>query len=250
MRHTAGVTMVIAHGAGSTGRAARRLLGLEDAQGVVTVEDRSGDVDRVADLIDDTVGGIVDCTTVIGVSLGAHALMRWAAAAPRGVDLVCVLPAWTDVPGRASEPTAIAANQIATTGMDEVLRRATDHSPDIAALLALAWADYTTERLAACLATASVSPGPTPEQLTTVSDPVSIVGWYGDDFHPVETALSWSRLLPHARLAMAARPQAALLRRALGSARRPTPGRRTAPSHRPEASASAAPPPSASPHLP
>lgn len=242
--------MVIAHGAGSSGRAARRLLGLEGTPSVVTVEDRSGDVDRVAGLIDDTVGRIVDCTTVIGVSLGAHALIRWAAAGPRGVDLVCVLPAWTGDPGSASVPTAIAATQISSRGMDEVLRRSTDHSPDIAALLALAWADYTPDRLAECLTAASVSPGPTPAHLMAVSDPVSIVGWYGDDFHPVQTAVSWSRLLPQARIAMAARPQTALLRRALGSVQRPTPGRRTAPSHRPEASASAAPPPSASPHRP
>ncbi|MGA1090243.1 MAG: hypothetical protein ACO3V1_00390 [Candidatus Nanopelagicales bacterium] len=245
------MSTVIAHGAGSSGRAARRLLGLESAPGIVTIEDRSGDVDRVADLIDGTVARNGDCTAVIGVSLGAHALIRWAAAAHRGVHLICVLPAWTGDPGSASLPTAIAAAQVSTMGIDEVLRRAVDHSPDVAELLAIAWADYTPDLLAACLTSASLSPGPLPAHFMTVSDPASIVGWYGDDFHPAATALSWARLLPQARIAMASRPLSALLRQALSTAQRPSPPvRAEAASHRPEASAWAAPPPSASPHLP
>lgn len=244
MRHTAVVAIVIAHGAGSTGAAARALLGLPSGPGIVDVEDRRGDVGQFADRIGEAVTRDPRCTHVIGVSLGAHALVRWAAGRPDAPHLICVLPAWTGDPAGHVSPTAIAADQIAEQGIRGTLATLEASRPrdDVTDLLALAWAEYTDDQLQLCLRAAASSRAPTPTELVEIMSPTSVLGWYGDTFHPVSVALEWARHIPRARVALAARPRMSLLQRALAESMRTTPG----PLHpdRPGEGASSAPRPS------
>lgn len=225
--HTHGVSTVVVHGAGSTGAAARRLLGLLSPD-VIALEDRTGDVEAICAHLDRAASAASPCTHVIGVSLGAHAAVRWAARQSEPPAITCVLPAWTDDSGahNAAYLTAASAQQIRRLGIDGVVRELTTRSPapDIAALVSLAWSEYAVDELITCLETAARQRGPTPQELRSLRGPVSIVGWHHDDVHPAEVARTWSRLVPRARLAMAARPNVALLRQALGSVRPPESG--------------------------
>jgi hypothetical protein len=219
VRHTADVTIVLAHGAGSTGEAARRLLGLDHRMDIVTVEDRTGDVDRVLGSIDAAVTAHPGCVEIIGVSLGAHAAARWAMGRAEGPALTFILPAWTGPAGRTAQATADAAQGIGEVGIAsalEGLMEAASHE-DIVELLGLAWGRYTDEQLRACLATAARGRGPTSLELSDLRLPARIIGWYGDAFHPASTAVEWSRRVPGARVSLAARPSIPLLQAAMRS---------------------------------
>jgi len=223
VRHTADVTIVLAHGAGSTGQAARRLLGWEQRTDIVAVEDRTGDVDRVLAGIDAAVTAYPGCAEIIGVSLGAHAAARWAIGRVDGPALTFILPAWTGPAEPTAAATADAAQGIGEVGIAstlEGLREAAAHE-DIVELLGLAWDRYTDEQLRACLATAARGRGPTSLELDEIRLPARIVGWYGDVFHPASTVVEWSRHVPAARVALAARPSIPLLQAALRSVRWP-----------------------------
>lgn len=226
MGHTARVRIVLAHGAGSTVAAARALIGLDEQAEIIGVEDRSGDIAAVVEGIDAAVASTAECTHVMGVSLGAHALLRWAHGRARTPNLVCILPAWVgDGPHAARSATAYAADQVRTLG----IRGALDAMPqdpsvaEVAELLRLSWSDYTSEHLHDSLVTASQSAGPSREELLDVESPVTIIGWYGDAFHPHGVALEWARHLRRPRVAMAARPSVPLLQRALRSLVAPSP---------------------------
>lgn len=230
MGDTARVRIVLAHGAGSTVAAARRLMGVGDDADIIGVEDRSGDVATVVDRIDAAVAATPDCTHVVGVSLGAHAVVRWARGREHTPGLVCLLPAWVgDTPTAARSATAYAARQVRALGirgaLDALPRDAA--SADIADLLELSWADYTVERLHDSLATASRSAGPSREELHGVRSPMTLIGWYGDALHPHGVALEWARHLSRPRLAMAARPSVRLLQSALRSLVSPARGHHT-----------------------
>ena len=221
MGHTADVTVVLAHGAGSTGEAARALLGLHDRADVVTIEDRTGDVESVIADIDAAIETHPDCAEIIGVSLGAHAAARWASDRDEGPALTCVLPAWIGAAGRTALATADAARGIRESGIAVTLATmatATSHR-DIAELLAMAWSNYTDEQLHTCLDNAARGRAPTDDELAAIRLPVTITGWYGDAFHPSSTACAWSRRVPGARIGLAARPSSTLLQSALRSLR-------------------------------
>lgn len=218
MGKTAPVTTVIVHGAGSTGAAAAELLGL--GSGVVLVEDRTGDVEQVIPHLDAALARNPDCTALVGVSLGAHAVARWAASAlsplPR---IACVLPAWTGSPTSAADATARAARDVAREGSTTILGRLQRESPhsDVVRLLQLAWPAYSDEQLSRSLTCASRGRGPHPEELAAISAPVAVIGWRGDAFHPESVAHEWARHLRRPTIALAARPDMHLLQRALST---------------------------------
>ena len=219
MGKTAVVTIVLVHGAGSTGAAAAELLGL--GPDVVLVEDRTGDVERVISQLEAAWARIPDCTALVGVSLGAHAVARWAASTSCPLpQIACVLPAWTGSPTSAAEATARAASDVAREGSATILERLQRESPhsDVVRLLQLAWPAYSDDQLAHSLTCASRGRGPHPEELAAISSPVAVVGWRGDAFHPESVAHEWARHLRRPTLALAARPDVHLLQRALSTA--------------------------------
>jgi len=212
------VTTVIVHGAGSTGGAAAALLGA--GADAVLIEDRSGDIDAVIASLETTLAGHPECNVLVGISLGAHAVARWASTARRPLPrLVCVLPAWTGPPGPTAGATAIAAQQIATDGATAVLDRLTAEGryPDVVQLLRVAWRDYSDDALSAGLTRASTGRGPTPAELASIPVPVALVGWRGDALHPAAVANEWARYLRWPTIAMAARPEIRLIRQALAT---------------------------------
>jgi pimeloyl-ACP methyl ester carboxylesterase len=186
----------------------------------VLIEDRSGDIDAVIASIDATLAGQPDCTSLVGISLGAHAVARWASMARRPpTRLVCVLPAWTGPPGPTAGATAIAARQIAVDGATAVLDRLTAEGryPDVVQLLRVAWRDYADDALSASLSRASTGRGPTPAELASIPVPVALVGWRGDALHPAAVTNEWARHLRWPTIAMAARPEIRLIRQALAT---------------------------------
>jgi len=217
---TATVTTVIVHGAGSTGAAARALLGALPA--TVCVEDRSGEIEHIVDRLHETLLAHPDCTEVVGISLGAHAVARWAATRTRALPRIrLVLPAWLGPPGTASTATLLAAHSIASEGIVATLLRLRSDGahPDIAALLDRAWIEYADDELARCLHAASTGMGPTAEQLAAIRGPVSVLGWMGDAFHPASVAWDWASHLRWPTIALGARPEIRLLRQALATTR-------------------------------
>ena len=216
---------VIVHGAGSTTSAADALLGWEPGPDVMPVEDRSGNVRRVVDLIDGSVGNDPSDVVMVGVSLGAHAIARWAAERARSGRLparalICVLPAWVGAPGDAAAATAASAREIAANGIDRTLRalEARGGASDVLALLRLAWADYSDDGLATALHTASQGEAPHIDDLRAIREPLAVVGWHRDPLHPADVARVWATAAPRAVCAVAARPDARLLRAALRTA--------------------------------
>ena len=212
------MTTVIVHGAGSTGGAAATLLGA--GADAVLIEDRSGDVDAVIASLEATLAGHPDCSVLVGISLGAHAVARWASTSRRPLPrLVCVLPAWTGPPGATAGATALAAQQIAADGATAVLDRLTAEGryPDVVQLLRVAWRDYSDDALSAGLTRASTGRGPTPAELASISVPVAIVGWRGDALHPAAVTHEWAQYLRWPTIALAARPEIRLIRQALAT---------------------------------
>ena len=219
MGKTAPVTTVLVHGAGSTGAAAAELRGL--GSGVVLVEDRTGDVEQVIRQLETALARYPDYTALVGVSLGAHAIARWAASTSRPLPrIACVLPAWTGSPSSAADATARAAREVAREGSAEILDRLQRESPhsDVVRLLQLAWPSYSDEQLARSLACASRGRGPHPRELAAISVPVAVIGWRGDAFHPEPVAHQWARHLRRPTVSLAARPERHLLQQALSTA--------------------------------
>ena len=215
--------IVLAHGAGSTGRAARHLLGMDERHDVIALEDRTGDVERMVDAIEQAVRTHPDCVEVIGISLGAHAAARWASGRDLAVRLTFVLPAWTGAPTSAAQATASSASEIGDRGIAETLARLEEQSPgdDIVSLLSMAWSSYSDGQLQTCLEQASRGRAPTMSELRRIQAPVRVVGWYGDMFHPHATALEWTHHIRRARVAMGVRPRVAILQQTLASVTSP-----------------------------
>lgn len=210
---------VLTHGAGSTGEFVRRALpaaalGVDD---VVALDDRTGRVDEVMDLIDAAARSALargDRVVVGGVSLGAHAAARWAVerAPADGVDrLVLALPAWTGPPDHVAAATAAAADEIEAVGSREVLRRLAGdpaHAGDwVVAELARAWPVYGDAVLVRALRNAGSSHGPTVAVLRRITMRATVVALADDPLHPATVAREWSRALVDARLVV--RPRGA-----------------------------------------
>lgn len=208
---------LLLHGSGSSGQFMRSAcqtadLGVDD---VVVLDDREGDVESLVDAIDSVIHSVTesaDCVTLIaGVSLGAHAAALWAARNPHAAELVegllLCLPAWTGAPDSIAAATARAAEDIQSRGSSTVLDTLlAEHPHDwVAQALAQSWPDYGDESLVLALRTASLSPGPTDEQLRDIVLPCAVVALADDPLHPLAVAAHWVTLIRRSHLVVVPR---------------------------------------------
>ena len=214
-----GSIAILLHGAGSCGSVARRLIpadslvgaGFGDGIDVETIEDRRGQVPALIEALDDRVvraraaGASV---TVAGISLGAHAVARWAAfRGPSAADrLILALPAWTGAPDATASLTARTADDIRRRGSTAVLddlRRATPTAlAGLLDMLSMGWEAYPDDAaLADALQAAAGQRGPLHAELAAISIPSVVVGLHSDAVHPLRVARAWNRVIPTSRLA-------------------------------------------------
>lgn len=195
---------VLTHGSGSTADFVQRALGpalLATGWATHPLQDRSGSVQRVEEALDHAIR-TTQARLAAGVSLGAHAVARWAASEAGRTSnieaLLLVLPAWTGPPEDVATLSDVAAAEIERLGLAEACRQAEDGSW-VGEELAKAWPTYGSA-LADVLRATSRSPGPTWEELGRIQVPVGLVAFVGDSFHPVEVARGWAATLPQAGL--------------------------------------------------
>ncbi|GAA0814781.1 alpha/beta fold hydrolase [Spirilliplanes yamanashiensis] len=164
-----------------------------------------------------TIGDIADdllaaadasgATRAVGVSLGAAALCRLAAARPDRFDrLVLFLPAHLEGP-RPRAATTVVERLLAllaagdAEGLAAALGRAVPaelrHTP---AAEAYVRRRARTLRLAPQLATMPAEPAVQPAALAAVTAPVLVLGCHGDPIHPAAVAERLAAVLPNAEL--------------------------------------------------
>lgn len=215
-------TAVLLHGSGSTGDFADRALGpaLRAAGWAVrALEDRTGDVAACVEQLERAAAAEAGPLLVAGISLGAHAAVRWAAGvrAERLEGLLLAMPAWTGAASAVAGLSALAAADVERDGLETVLARL-GHQGWVGEELARAWPAYGQERLVRALRATAVSPGPAPAELGSVPVPVGLVAVADDPFHPVQVAREWRRLVPRGALEVLAAEAPARDRAVLGRA--------------------------------
>ncbi len=195
------VSVILLHGAGSTGAAASALLGdcMPPSIVVRTMEDRTGNIAGLLRRLDDAAAA---AELLIGVSLGAHALARWVTGRSDGPPVILCLPAWTGAPDAVAVATRDSASAVAREGKAAVLARLpSDHgtSPGrIASLVRLGWSAYDDLELVAALTMASEQWGPTSAELSAISTVCAVIGWPDDGLHPLKVAQDWAQMIPDA----------------------------------------------------
>ncbi len=222
---------VVAHGAGSCGAVAASIFRAIDLQvdDVVAVEDRAGDVAAVERALARAVARAgaerARVRFVGGVSLGAHAAVRWACTdpLPPGLEgLLLVMPAWTGPPGPVAALTGAAADEVASLGPAAVVDRLRSDPGTrddwVVAALADGWASYDTPGLVAALRSAAGSPGPDLAAMAAVAVPAGIAALEGDPLHPAQVAAQWAETLPRAAMVRVERHAPAAGRGLLGAA--------------------------------
>lgn len=197
---------MILHGSGSDStfvRAAFKAplasLGLR----LVAPDDRTGDPVAMANELARIMTRYPDVRVVGGVSVGAHAVARWAARDPRArglAGLLFVLPAWTGRPDRTAAMTKASARALAREGVHtELLRIGFDDTLAndwVVAELRRAWPRQADTLPDSLLRTAS-SRGPYISELARISAPAGIVMLADDPLHPTAVAQQWQRALPN-----------------------------------------------------
>jgi predicted alpha/beta hydrolase family esterase len=219
MAASAPVALVL-HGSGSTAEFALRALGpgLRAAgYSPVGLDLRTGDVAEVEAALDPAVDTSV--RLIAGISLGAHAAVRWAARREaRGLEgLWLVLPAWTGEPDPVAALSSAAADEIAAEGLEAALARVGPQGW-VGAELARAWPEYGEEGLIAVLRQTARSPGPDRADLAALAVPCAVVGITDDPFHPAAVAGQWAAAIPGAALRLLAPEEPAADVAALGRA--------------------------------
>jgi len=201
---------VLAPGSGSTAEFVRRAFASALAvEGVTTVaiDERSGDLDRVADrlgrAVDAFAAGRASQIWVGGVSLGAHAAAVVAAGRPWLHGVLLALPAWTGAAAEVAELSAAAARDLRRDGMAPTLGRLAA-AGWVGEELARAWPTYRFPDLVSALEATSRSFGPLPAQLAAIAAPTGLFAALDDPFHPAAVAALWAELIPRAH-AMVAR---------------------------------------------
>jgi hypothetical protein len=202
---------VVAHGAGSCGAVAAAILAATQlgVDAVLPVEDRTSDVELVqralAARVDQARAGGAVVRFVAGISLGAHAVARWACSGgpPDGLaGLLLVMPAWTGPPDEVAALTAAAADDVAAHGSSAVLARLRDDPTTrgdwVVSALADGWACYDDETLVAALRRAARSPAPEVSDLQDLDLPVGLAALEDDPLHPAAVARAWAAALPRA----------------------------------------------------
>lgn len=223
-----GDAAVLVHGAGSTGDAAVRLLGPAATGFEVRVVDAQGPFDEVVGRIAALASALATdgrrLSFAGGISLGAHAVASWAAAAA-GRDLpelVLAMPAWTGPPEAVAALTAASADEIERDGTAGILARLVAGAPDdwVVDELVRAWADADPAALARSLRAAAASRAPTLDELSLIRARVVVVALADDPLHPASVAESWAEAIPGARLVIVPRHEPRDERGALGLAAR------------------------------
>ena len=223
-----GDAAVLVHGAGSTGDAAVRLLGPASPGFEVTAVDARGTVDEVVARVAGVASGLAGVgrrlALVGGISLGAHAVARWAAGTS-GSDLpevVLAMPAWTGAPDDVAALTAASADEIERAGTAGILARirAEAHDDWVVDELVRAWTDADPATLARSLRAAAASTAPTLDELARIRARVVVVALADDPLHPASVAEAWAEAIPGARLVTVPRHAPRHDRGALGLAAR------------------------------
>jgi hypothetical protein len=197
---------LVLHGSGSTAEFALRALGpglREAGYSPVGLDLRTGDVAAVEAALDRAADASV--RLVAGISLGAHAAVRWAARrAARPLDgLWLVLPAWTGEPDPVAALSAAAADEVAAEGLPAALARVGPQGW-VGAELARAWPGYGEAGLVGVLRQTAGSPGPEHADLAALAVPCAVVGIAEDPFHPAAVAEQWVAAIPRAALRLLA----------------------------------------------
>lgn len=196
------MSVLLVHGAGSSGDAARALLGdsLASFETVEVIEDRTGDIGALLERLDRTAGST---KLAIGVSLGAHALARWSADRLRGPALMLCLPAWTSAPDSVALATAHTSQRLHDSGraalMADLPHDRRSGIGRVAELVRRGWESYDERDLISVLATAARQPGPTVAQLASINAPAALLSWPDDALHPDAVARLWADLIPTSR---------------------------------------------------
>jgi hypothetical protein len=113
--------VLLAHGAGSSPDVVLRLLAGALPVGAVPLAiDARGPVD---DLVGRLHAAALGRRVVLaaGISLGAHAVARWALAGGAAQELLLVMPAWTGVPGAVAALTTVSAEAVAAPDQEPAL---------------------------------------------------------------------------------------------------------------------------------
>lgn len=214
---TAPWRVLVVHGAGSTGATAQALLqplwqeALPDPWTVTAVEDRTGDVEEVAEHVAVWLRGTAGAHSrriVAGISLGAHAAILGAMRAGDSEPPSCIvaaMPAWLGPADGTARLTQRAGSEIAEKGISQTIERIRREAPIdrewVIRALEEDWSRYTDDSLSASLATAARGRAPEPSELRQLDFPVLLLGIDDDPLHPRAVSESWLRHLDQGRLA-------------------------------------------------
>ena len=218
---------MVLHGSGSDAAFVRSAFEVPLArQGLrlLAPEDRTGDPLAMAHRLGQLVRSRADITIVGGVSVGAHAVARWAAhdrSAAQIAGLLLVMPAWTGTRAAAAELTAHSAKALRRNGVHtELLRLGLD--PEVARdwvmeELSRAWPQQVASLPDSLLQTAQ-SRGPLLSELSRIRIATGVVALDDDPLHPASVAEEWAARLRFARLTRVARHAPATDRSVFGAA--------------------------------
>jgi pimeloyl-ACP methyl ester carboxylesterase len=224
---------VVLPGSGSTAEfVARAFAGPLAAAGLalLTADPRPGRSQTVgSEALDaaETWGAALDdlvCRTPValvgGVSLGAHAAVRWAATRPgRCAGVLCVMPAWTGAPDGVAAVSGATAAELAADGVETVLARLRGIPTEAGWVLdelSRAWRRRVPHDLVAELRGVAASAGPTEAELAALTVPCGVVALRDDPLHPAAVAARWADVLPRAVLGSVGHAQVAADRAVLG----------------------------------
>jgi hypothetical protein len=171
---------------------------------LVTLEDRSGDPVLMAARVRTLLARRPDVAIVGGVSVGAHAVARWAAHDVRSLrldGLLLVMPAWTGLDRSTATMTQVAAATLKHAGVHNELarlRQDRELARDwVMAELSRAW-PLQADTLADSLLRTAQSRGPYVSELARITTSVGLVALDDDPLHPASVANAWTRHLRHA----------------------------------------------------
>jgi pimeloyl-ACP methyl ester carboxylesterase len=191
---------------------------------LVALEDRTGDPVVMAARIRNLVTRHRDIAIVGGVSVGAHAVARWAARDERSrqlAGLLLVMPAWTGLDRTTATMTHVAAATLEHAGvLNELNRLQQDKALArdwVMEELSRAW-PLQADTLSASLVRTAQSRGPYLSELALITAPVGLVALDDDPLHQSQVAEQWSRGLRQAAIEHVSRHAPASDRSVIGAA--------------------------------